>query len=302
MHLIKIFVSYSRKDLPFVGDLVNRLRMADFETWMDLIKIAPTDRWNQAIEQALKECTHFVVVVSPYSMASPNVMQEIDTAFHYNKTIIPVLLQETKVPDKLGEIQLIDFRVDFERGIQELKAVLERGVLIFERQQIDTPARSIRWLGYTPLFFAACPLSIKVTTFLQMLGAFFKAIPGGAVSVILFYYPNVAKPLDDWRALLALYCITLYFWGIFQSVCGYLAARRRLTFAETLFVQISGLFFVPLFYFLSGAPNRLPPLSLFTFLIMIAVVLDIIGLVAMILPKSYRRWMIGYPSWGREAS
>ena len=103
----KLFISYSRHDFPFMRDLVRSLREAGMDLWLDVTSLSGGERWNTRIETALKECTHCLVVVSPYSMKSAQVAHEVEVADQHQKQIIPVLLQTANLSERLQTTQLV---------------------------------------------------------------------------------------------------------------------------------------------------------------------------------------------------
>ena len=131
-----VFVSYSRNDSDFALQLAKDLRAAGVTVWIDQQSIAPGQHWDTAIEEALIECTHIVPVLSPSSVKSPNVRNEIAFAFDEQKSIIPVLYKDCAVPLQLRRVQHIDFRTEYARSLDLLLESL--GIAVPE-QQITTP-------------------------------------------------------------------------------------------------------------------------------------------------------------------
>jgi len=86
----KIFFSYARADAEFVLRLAKDLRSAGINLWMDQLDIRPGDRWDSAVEKALRACQYLLVILSPASVASQNVMDEVSAALESNKRIVPV--------------------------------------------------------------------------------------------------------------------------------------------------------------------------------------------------------------------
>ncbi|KAB2854576.1 MAG: toll/interleukin-1 receptor domain-containing protein, partial [Anaerolineae bacterium] len=103
-----IFVSYSRRNLTFVTQLVKDLQQAGLAVWFDQISIQPGDIWEAAIEQGLKEAIAVVVVISPDSMASEYVRKEVNFAQESDQLILPVLYQSAPLFLNLQTIQWVD--------------------------------------------------------------------------------------------------------------------------------------------------------------------------------------------------
>lgn len=114
------FISYSRVDSDFVLRLARDLRNAGVPVWLDQIDIVAGSRWDQAIETALASCSAFVVALSPESIASVNVMDEVSFALEEKKSIFPVVIKPCKVPFRLRRLQAIDFGPGYDSGFAQL--------------------------------------------------------------------------------------------------------------------------------------------------------------------------------------
>ncbi len=64
------------------------------------------------------------MILSPASVSSPNVLDEVSFALGKQKTVIPILFRESEVPYRLQRIQHLDLRSDYARGINTLVEVL----------------------------------------------------------------------------------------------------------------------------------------------------------------------------------
>ena len=116
----KAFVSYSRADTDFVLRLCQDLRAAGASIWLDQLDIHPGEEWDQAIERGLSECGRMLVVLSPKSVSSQNVLDEIGYALSKKKTIIPVLYQDCEVPYRLNRLEYVDFRTAYDERLKYL--------------------------------------------------------------------------------------------------------------------------------------------------------------------------------------
>jgi hypothetical protein len=76
------------------------------------------------VQEALRRCPNQIVVLSPDSVKSDNVMDEVSYALEEHKQVIPVLYHECEMPFRLGRVQYIDFRVDYQRGLGDLLKAL----------------------------------------------------------------------------------------------------------------------------------------------------------------------------------
>ncbi len=133
----KVFISYSRQDYDFVERLVDDLAARGVGTWLDQRDIPAGQRWDNAIQKALRECEFFLVVLSPASVASENVLDEVAYAMGKKKPVFPVLAQECDIPYRLARVQYVDFRHDYGLGLDNLIEDLTRaGVPILEKPGI----------------------------------------------------------------------------------------------------------------------------------------------------------------------
>ena len=87
----KVFISYSRKDLAFVEQLVADLEKVGLEVWYDLSGLKVGERWETEISKAIEESKFVVVVLSPDSVASKWVRKEYLYADSLKKEFIPLV-------------------------------------------------------------------------------------------------------------------------------------------------------------------------------------------------------------------
>ena len=118
------FISYSREDSEFALRLAGDLKAAGAAVWLDQLDIAPGERWAKAVEDALNNCPHMLVILSPSSASSTNVDDEVSFALEEKKTVIPVLYRECKIPFRLRPFHYVDFRSDYGFGLKMLLRAL----------------------------------------------------------------------------------------------------------------------------------------------------------------------------------
>jgi Flp pilus assembly protein TadD len=114
------FFSYCREDSSFALRLAGDLKAAGAKVWVDQLDIRPGQRWDRAVEEALKNCARMVVILSPASVNSNNVLDEVSFALEEQKTVIPVICRDCSVPFRLRRLQHVDFRTDYARALQGL--------------------------------------------------------------------------------------------------------------------------------------------------------------------------------------
>ncbi len=121
----RIFFSYARSDGPFVLKVANALRAEGRRVWVDQLDIPKGARWDEEVENALKACSCLLVVLSPASAKSQNVLDEVSYALDERRTVLPILLQTGSIPFRLKRVQYIDFTGDFDAAYRQLVAALD---------------------------------------------------------------------------------------------------------------------------------------------------------------------------------
>ena len=94
--MAEIFISYSRKDTPFVRRLHDTFVELKRETWVDWDGIPPSAEWLDEIFAAIDAADTFLFVVSPDSVASEMCGKEIAHAATNNKRIITILHRDVE--------------------------------------------------------------------------------------------------------------------------------------------------------------------------------------------------------------
>jgi hypothetical protein len=122
------FLSYAREDAEFVLRLAKDLRAGGAGVWVDQLDIAPGQRWDRAVEDALAKCLQLVVILSPAAVESTNVMDEVSLALEDGKTVVPVLHRQCKIPFRLRRLQYVDLSLDYKAGHDRLLETLGGGL------------------------------------------------------------------------------------------------------------------------------------------------------------------------------
>jgi len=135
-----IFISYSRRDKEIVDNIVNTLKEAGMEAWIDREDIRAGNSWRLQIVEAIEACDVFILVLSPNSAASDNVRKEIDLAQDSGRVTIPILLEPVKLPAairyQLAGLQFIDVPM---LGLEDALKQLVNAVEHERPQQQDEP-------------------------------------------------------------------------------------------------------------------------------------------------------------------
>jgi len=121
---LQVFISYSRRDSELATQLHDDLEREGMDAWLDNSDISAGYEWDNSIEDAIDNCDYFVLLISESSMASENVLDEVNFARNLDKRIIPVLKEQCTIPYRLQRLQHIDLEENYEHGFQHLLATL----------------------------------------------------------------------------------------------------------------------------------------------------------------------------------
>ena len=119
------FLSYSRADEEFAVRLANDLQSLGVAMWVDRFNIRPSEHWDRAIERAIRACQKMVVILSPRSVASENVADEISLAIDAGKPVIPVMIEPCALPLRLTRRHLIDATASYAAALQQCFAEVD---------------------------------------------------------------------------------------------------------------------------------------------------------------------------------
>ncbi|MEO7838040.1 MAG: toll/interleukin-1 receptor domain-containing protein [Anaerolineales bacterium] len=119
------FISYSRDNSDFAVRLAKDLRMAGYDIWLDQLDIHTGARWDDEVEKALEKSTTFLMILTPESIQSQNVKDEVGYAIDNGKYILPVLLKPCKIPFRLRRFQFVDFtNQPYQESLTEIQDLL----------------------------------------------------------------------------------------------------------------------------------------------------------------------------------
>jgi hypothetical protein len=121
------FLSYSRSDEAFALRFARDLRSHGVVMWVDQLDIRPSEHWDRAIERAVRDCRGLLVILSPRSVASENVADEISFAINTGKPVLPVMIEKCALPLRITRMHLVDATAGYERALKQCVAELTRG-------------------------------------------------------------------------------------------------------------------------------------------------------------------------------
>lgn len=118
------FLSYSRGDQAFALRFAHDLKAAGVDVWVDQLDIGIGQNWDRAVEAAVRGCEGFIIILSPRSVASENVADEVGVAIEGTKQIIPILFETCTVPMRLARVQFIDSRTDYQDALRRCTGLI----------------------------------------------------------------------------------------------------------------------------------------------------------------------------------
>lgn len=159
MEKVKVFISYSRRDLEFVSHLYHSLRERGYDCNYDKAEhddvnsgISAEDEWWDRLKVHITACDVMIFVVSPSSAVSKVCDEEIAFAKVLSKRVIPLLLRPVDfntVPPRLGALNVKltffeDGEVEYLNQLDALCLALDKDI-IWHREVRRFLEAAIRW-------------------------------------------------------------------------------------------------------------------------------------------------------------
>lgn len=106
-----LFISYKHSNGDFAEILMNRVKDAGFEVWIDEDddKLPPGSKWREEIDKAIKDAFAVIVIITPQARASEYVIYELGFAYGAGVKVIPIMLESTELHPRLVDLQYLDF-------------------------------------------------------------------------------------------------------------------------------------------------------------------------------------------------
>ncbi len=96
-----VFISHSSKDKAVAFELCNRLEKFGISCWIAPRDVRPGGLYGTEIIDGIKQCSVFLLVLTSDANQSDAVTREVERAFSYQKTIIPLRIREVMPGKKL---------------------------------------------------------------------------------------------------------------------------------------------------------------------------------------------------------
>ncbi|MBD3306138.1 TIR domain-containing protein, partial [candidate division KSB3 bacterium] len=114
---IKVFISYAREDRQHAEHLCDALKQAGVSPWIDYENLLPGQRWKVAINQALRESTYVIALLSSRSLSKRGYVQKelkkaldmLDEFSPEDIFLIPVRLDDCEpLDERLHDLHWVD--------------------------------------------------------------------------------------------------------------------------------------------------------------------------------------------------
>lgn len=115
-----LFISYSRREAPFVDVLLNALEKNQVSAWVDYQSLIPGRPWFEQILAGIDHSDTFLLLVSKASIESKNVEVEYQHALEKKKRIILAIFESVQLPAALQDCEWMDFRGSFNKNVKQL--------------------------------------------------------------------------------------------------------------------------------------------------------------------------------------
>jgi len=144
---MSVFISYNHRDSEFVDKLAMSLISHNVKVWKDEWQISVGDSFINKIQDGLEGASYICVVFSNNSIKSEWVKREINAGLlkeieDKKITILPVVIDDCKIPLLLRDKLFADFRDNFDTGLKNLLAVIKK------KYNIDNSGRITDGLDY----------------------------------------------------------------------------------------------------------------------------------------------------------
>ncbi|MFN2150905.1 MAG: toll/interleukin-1 receptor domain-containing protein [Anaerolineales bacterium] len=99
--MIRVFISYAHEDSSVIDNIQSHLDAAGYAVWIDRESIAGGELWRARIVEAIENSNVFLLILSPNSVKSKHVLQELNIADGESKPILPVLIGAAEIPREM---------------------------------------------------------------------------------------------------------------------------------------------------------------------------------------------------------
>lgn len=146
---LRVFISYSRRDLAFAERLVAALETRNIAPKLDTRDLPTLEDWRRELLGLIREADAVVFIVSTHSISSPVCAWEIEQVVKLKKRLAPIVLERVsndRIPDNISKINylLFDDEEAFHKRVDELARALQTDI-IWLKEHTRLGERAHRW-------------------------------------------------------------------------------------------------------------------------------------------------------------
>ena len=152
-----VFISYSRRDKPFVERLVRALEGQNRNVWVDFDDIPFATDWWEEICAGIENSRAVVFTLTPHSLESQVSGMEVNYAFKNNKRVIPIVFEEPKersrIPQEIAALNWIFFKGEdqFDESLRQLLETVDNNIeAVRQHTQLLVSAHEWERHGHSP--------------------------------------------------------------------------------------------------------------------------------------------------------
>ncbi|MGH8499435.1 MAG: toll/interleukin-1 receptor domain-containing protein, partial [Methylococcales bacterium] len=116
-----VFVSYHHSNKDVAEKIAIELKKISDHVWFDEFEINTGDSIRDRVDEGLKDSDYFLIVLSDAARKSQWTEVELSKALKLGKLILPVKIDDTKIPESIRNLAFADLSESFEAGMAHLK-------------------------------------------------------------------------------------------------------------------------------------------------------------------------------------
>lgn len=120
-----IFISYHHNDADFAKNLIKKVQLEGYETWVDNSRLHGGVDWRESIDRAIRDAFALIVIMTPDAKASDYVTYEWAYAWGAGVKVIPLLYKDTKLHPRLETLHYVNFTNSKSRRWQHLNRAIK---------------------------------------------------------------------------------------------------------------------------------------------------------------------------------
>lgn len=122
---LKVFISYNISDSDFASRIASDLKRNNIIVFDENEIVKPGDVIGKELENYISHSDKVIVVVSKSSYKSKFLKNEIEIARKSKTGVIPILKEDSEIPNFLSAYKPADFRIDYANSFDQLLASLQ---------------------------------------------------------------------------------------------------------------------------------------------------------------------------------